>query len=50
MTLLKKGLQCDLYYKSKNWITTLALEAKKVVSYLPIYEKEFMKYPVAKKL
>jgi hypothetical protein len=48
MTLLNKGLQCDLYYKPKNWITTLALEAKKVVSHSPSYEKEFMKYPVTK--
>ena len=43
MTLLNKGFQRDLYYKPKNWITTLALEAKKAVSYLPIYETEFMK-------
>ena len=27
MTLPNKGLQYDLYYKLKNWITTLALEA-----------------------
>jgi hypothetical protein len=50
MTLLNKGLHCDLYYKPKNWITALALEGKKAASYLPIYEKEFMKYPVTKKL
>ena len=50
MTFLNKGLQCDLYYKPKSWITTLTLEAKITVSRLSIYEKEFMKYPATKKL
>jgi hypothetical protein len=50
MTILNKGLQCDLYYSPKIWITTLVLEFKNAVSHLHIYEKEFMKYQVVKKV
>jgi len=42
--LLNKGLKYNLRYKQKDWIRTLALEAEKAISQLPISEQEYMRY------
>jgi uncharacterized radical SAM superfamily Fe-S cluster-containing enzyme len=35
-TLLHKGLKCNLHFKPKKWIYTLAMEAEAAITLLPV--------------
>ena len=47
LALLNKGLKYNLHHKHKNWITTLAFEAKTAITLLPISEQEPIRYHIA---
>jgi hypothetical protein len=48
MQLLNKELKYNLYYKQKNWLETLALEAETAISKINATEQQYYRYMVAK--
>jgi hypothetical protein len=44
MQLLKKRLKNNLHYKQKNWLETLALEAKTAISKINITEQQYYRH------
>jgi hypothetical protein len=46
-TLLNKDLKYNLDHKHENRIKTLALEAEKAITQLPIFEQDYIRYQVA---
>jgi hypothetical protein len=50
MTLLNKGLKCNLSHKRIQWLSNLALEAKNAIILLPTQEKNYLRYQVAHNL
>jgi ribosomal protein RSM22 (predicted rRNA methylase) len=45
--LLQKGLKYNIHAKKKNWLQTLALEAKTAITQLPSNEREVYRKLVA---
>jgi hypothetical protein len=50
MHLLNKGLKCNLHYKHKDWIKTLALESDSAISKLHETDQTYMRQLVANKI
>jgi hypothetical protein len=45
--LLCKGFKYNLYYKQKNWLETLTLEAETAVSKIEVIEQQYYRHIVA---
>jgi hypothetical protein len=41
LNLLGKGLKYNIWHKPKNWITTIALEAKTAICSIPIQDQDY---------
>jgi len=50
LVILSRGLKCNLHYKDKHWIKSLALEAETAISKLNPTEQELIRYQVAQNI